>query len=112
MTSPNQSPIADAGPDTNVNLGATAVLDGSNSSDSDGTIVSYQWQQLSGIPVSLQNATTATASFVTNGLVGGEILIFELTVTDNSPIIRPIGLIIIIMSCLQHTTAPSSLLFP
>jgi len=60
------------------------VLDGSNSSDSDGTIVSYQWQQLSGTPVSLQNATTATASFVTNGLVGGEILTFELTVIDNN----------------------------
>jgi YD repeat-containing protein len=84
MTSPNQPPVADAGPDVNINLGATAVLDGSNSSDSDGTIVSYQWQKLSGIPVSLQNATTATASFVTNGLVGGELLTFELTVTDNN----------------------------
>jgi YD repeat-containing protein len=84
MTSPNQPPVADAGPDVNINLGATAVLDGSNSSDNDGTIVSYQWQQLSGIPVSLQNATTATASFDTTGLVGGELLTFELRVTDNN----------------------------
>lgn len=84
MTSPNQPPIADAGPDTNVNLGVTAVLDGSNSSDSDGTIVTYQWQQLSGTPVTLQNATSAVASFDTTGLVGGELLTFELRVTDNN----------------------------
>jgi len=84
MTSPNQPPVADAGPDATINLGATAVLDGSNSSDSDGTIVTYQWQQLSGTSVALQNATSAAASFDTTGLVGGEVLTFELRVTDNN----------------------------
>ena len=49
----NQDPIADAGPDQTVsdadNSGAEAVtLDGTGSSDGDGTIVSYDWSESDG----------------------------------------------------------------
>ncbi len=39
----NLPPIADAGPDQEVNLSEVVSLDGSNSTDPDGTIVSYMW---------------------------------------------------------------------
>ena len=43
VNGPNQAPVADAGGPYNCVVGQTITLDGSNSSDSDGTIVSYQW---------------------------------------------------------------------
>ncbi|MBE0517598.1 MAG: PKD domain-containing protein, partial [Thermoplasmata archaeon] len=39
----NIAPVADAGADQTKVAGATVVFDGSGSSDSDGTIVSYAW---------------------------------------------------------------------
>ncbi|HEO98362.1 MAG TPA: PKD domain-containing protein [Epsilonproteobacteria bacterium] len=39
----NTPPVADAGPDQNVEEGASVTLDGSGSSDSDGSIISYSW---------------------------------------------------------------------
>ena len=40
----NIPPVADAGTDQNVDEGATVTLDGSGSSDSDGSIISYTWR--------------------------------------------------------------------
>lgn len=40
---PNSVPTADAGEDITINPGETAFFDASASSDSDGSIVSYQW---------------------------------------------------------------------
>ncbi len=55
----NGRPVADAGPDQQVNPGASVVLDGSNSIDADGSIVAYQWLQTAGTPiVALANAGT------------------------------------------------------
>jgi hypothetical protein len=39
----NVPPVAYAGPEQDVNAGATVTLDGSGSSDSDGTIAGYSW---------------------------------------------------------------------
>ena len=77
-------PTADAGSDQTVNELSKVTLDGSNSSDADGAIVSYLWEQLSGTMVTLTNADTAIATF-TAPLVGtaGETLTFQLTVIDN-----------------------------
>ena len=44
---PNQAPTANAGADHNVDEGATVELSGLGA-DSDGTVVSYSWQQTSG----------------------------------------------------------------
>jgi hypothetical protein len=77
-------PTANAGADQSVTEGDTVELDGSGSSDADGTIVSYQWQQLTGPTVTLANATTDTASFEAPTVdAAGAILTFRLTVTDN-----------------------------
>jgi hypothetical protein len=55
----NQAPTANAGPDQTVNEGATVTLDGSNSTDPDGSITSYLWTQTAGTSVTLSDATAA-----------------------------------------------------
>ncbi len=71
--------VADAGEDMNVHAGDTVQLDGSGST---GQSLSYQWSQLSGIEVSLQNADSAVASFVAPSNSTDYSLVFRLTVTD------------------------------
>jgi hypothetical protein len=80
----NQAPTANAGPDQTVNEGSNVTLDGSNSSDSDGTISSYNWSQTGGGSVSLSGASSSKPTF-TAPTVGapGDALTFQLTVTDN-----------------------------
>ena len=41
--SPNRAPVASAGPDQNVVVGAAVQLTGSGSSDADGDVLSYRW---------------------------------------------------------------------
>ncbi len=77
-------PVADAGPNQTVNEGVTVTLDGSNSSDPDGDISSYQWTQTAGIPVTLSSTTAAQPTFTAPDVgSGGESLTFQLTVTDS-----------------------------
>src|ERR671924_1670495 len=80
----NQNPIADAGTDQTVNEGDSVSLDGSASSDADGTIASYSWTQTAGTAVTLSDASSATPSFTAPNVgSNGDALAFELTVTDN-----------------------------
>ncbi|MBC2710971.1 MAG: hypothetical protein HGJ94_08245 [Desulfosarcina sp.] len=81
---PNQAPTADAGQNQVVYEGTSVTLNGSGSSDSDGTITGYQWVQTGGTGIAINNATNAQASF-TAPVVGidGETLTFSLTVTDD-----------------------------
>ncbi|SFB99476.1 PQQ-binding-like beta-propeller repeat protein [Pseudoalteromonas denitrificans] len=79
----NLAPTANAGIDQAVDSGTSVNLTGSGS-DSDGTIISYLWLQTSGTSVSLINANTANAHFVAPNVSSTEILVFSLTVTDNS----------------------------
>ena len=80
-SSGNANPIADAGEDQNVKAFASVSLDGSGSSDSDGTIVSYSWRQTDGTEVELSGADQAIASFTAPD--ADATLEFELTVTDD-----------------------------
>ena len=79
---PNLAPIADAGADGIITLPAnTYVLDASGSSDPDGSIVTYQWSQVSG-------PATAAATFMSNVTVTLTDLkagsyVFQVKVTDN-----------------------------
>ena len=77
----NQPPLANAGPDQSITLPtSTATLTGSGT-DSDGTIASYQWSQVSG-PTTATITTPTTATTTVTGLVQGSYT-FRLTVTDN-----------------------------
>jgi hypothetical protein len=78
----NIPPVANAGTSKSITLPVNTVnLDGSLSTDADGTIISYSWAQISG--PSASSITNATASATAaNNLVAGQ-YIFELTVKDN-----------------------------
>ena len=71
----NQTPIANAGADQNITEGSSVVLNGSNSLDNDGTIVSYEWKK---------NGETISYSMVfnySNMIIGTNT--FTLIVTDD-----------------------------
>ncbi|PVY77568.1 REJ domain-containing protein, partial [Tamilnaduibacter salinus] len=74
-------PVADAGPDQEVDAGASVSLDGSNSTDSDGDITGYGWTQTDGEAVSLAGADTPAPSFTAPDV--STMLEFELEVTDS-----------------------------
>ena len=81
----NIVPSAEAGSDQDVAAGATVNLDGSSSSDPDGAIVDYYWQETSGFGISITNNSSAQASFTApDDLSTDATLTIQLTVTDNS----------------------------
>jgi hypothetical protein len=78
----NELPTAEAGTNRTVDEGAAVDLTGLGT-DSDGTIVSYAWQQVSGTVVTIFNSDTANASFTAPEVSATEKLEFRFTVTDN-----------------------------
>jgi hypothetical protein len=82
VVQPNEPPVANAGPNQTITLPTnTTTLDGSQSYDPDGTIVSYSWQSLEGPGAfTITNSNTATPTII--GMEAG-IYVFQLTVTDN-----------------------------
>jgi alpha-tubulin suppressor-like RCC1 family protein len=77
----NSPPVANAGADKLVHVDTTVIIDGTSSTDPDNNIVSYNWHQISGPTVTLNNADKAIANF-TAFVTTGSVLTFELTVTD------------------------------
>jgi ribosomal protein L14 len=78
----NQAPIAVAGNNITLNLPANSTsLNGSASSDPDGTIMTYAWSWVSG-PATYTIVSPASKITALNNLVAGT-YIFKLTVTDN-----------------------------
>jgi len=78
----NQEPVADAGVDQAVSAGSMVTLDGSASQDPDGSISTYQWTQIGGQTVALENADTASASFYAPDVSSSETLTFQIEVID------------------------------
>ena len=76
----NTAPIANSGSAQTVHTEAMVTLTG-NGEDSDGEIVQYQWTQVSGDTVTINQADQATATF--SAPASEQTLTFELTVTDN-----------------------------
>ena len=79
----NLAPVAAAGADQAVDVGATVTLDASASSDSDGNISSYSWSQIAGAEVSIGDPDSEVTSFVVPESALDSNLSFELTVVDN-----------------------------
>ena len=79
----NQDPTANAGPDQNVDEGEPVTLDGSGSSDADGTISAHLWTQTAGPTVDLAGADTASPTFDAPPVTADTDFTFSLTVTDN-----------------------------
>lgn len=80
----NQPPIANAGVAQKVTLGTSVMLNGSNSSDPDGDVLTFAWQFMSkpaGSQAVLSGANTTTPSFVPD--LAGSYLV-KLTVSDPS----------------------------
>ena len=83
VSSVNNPPTADAGPDITVSEGELVVLDASNSTDQDDGISSYQWTQIDGTPVTLSFTDPIRPTFTSPDVdSNGESLHFQLTVTD------------------------------
>ena len=79
----NLHPVAEAGPDQKVDQFTTVRLNGANSYDPEGALVSYTWEKAAGPIVDLNNADSAIASFVTPQVdQGGTGYLFKLTVRD------------------------------
>ncbi|TFH01020.1 MAG: hypothetical protein E4G77_04100 [Nitrosopumilus sp.] len=83
-TEDNIAPRADAGPDQTVLEFATVILDGSSSTDVDGTIQSYLWTQVSDPPVKLSSTSIANPTFEAPKVESDDIVLrFSLKVTDD-----------------------------
>jgi len=74
-------PVADAGSDQSVSPGDIATLDGSASSDSNGSIIAYEWVQIDGTAVVLDNEEDAITFFTAPNDI--DIIRFRLTVWDD-----------------------------
>lgn len=84
LPSANKPPVANAGTNVNITLPTnTAQLDGSASSDPDGTISTYAWVKISGPAAGAISTANANKTAVTGLTIAGD-YVYELTVTDNS----------------------------
>jgi len=114
----NESPLVNAGPDFEEYEGSTVNLFG-EVSDTDGEILSTFWKQLEGINAEIQDASSVNTTFIAPllSLKEAQILVFELTVTDNldavntdlvSITIKPIGELPIAKAGEDQVLAPNS----
>jgi Concanavalin A-like lectin/glucanases superfamily/Bacterial Ig domain/PKD domain len=79
----NQAPNANGGNDISVEVNTQVELDGSQSSDQDGEIVSYKWEQIDGPEINLEQSNEQTASFDVPESAADSTLTFKLTVVDD-----------------------------
>jgi hypothetical protein len=92
----NLPPSADAGADQQVILGATVVLNGSESSDPDGQIISWNWTCISHPGIVINNRNSSSPSFIPEEAGS---YIFTLMVTDdNSSTSTPDEVVIVVES--------------
>jgi uncharacterized protein (TIGR03382 family) len=78
----NRPPVADPGVAQEAASGALVHLDGSKSSDPEGTPLRFSWVQVDGVRVALDGAATATPTFTAPAVTADTALLFRLTVQD------------------------------
>ena len=79
----NNAPVANGGDDQTVSANTEVTLDGTKSSDDDGKLVSYKWEQTDGPKVDIKNSDEAKASFNAPSLSEDSKLVLKLTVIDD-----------------------------
>jgi hypothetical protein len=79
----NALPTVTIAPPSEYQEGTTVVL-AASASDSDGTIVSYQWTQTGGTQANLSATSSSNLSFVAPQVSISDTLTFQLTVKDNA----------------------------
>ncbi|MCP4270740.1 MAG: hypothetical protein GY781_02065 [Gammaproteobacteria bacterium] len=109
---PDQPPVAVAPGDFEAVETTTVSLDGTGSSD-DLAITSYLWEQTGGTSVSLNSATSATASFTAPDVATGSTLdlTFSLTVTDSAGATHSDSLIVTIIDTPATVTLSGKITF-
>ena len=83
VVQPNQAPKADAGNNQKAEVNTEVKLDAGDSSDQDGQIVSYKWEQTDGPEVDLKDSDKQVAVFDVPESAADSNLVFKLTVTDD-----------------------------
>jgi len=64
VVEPNTAPVANAGPDQRMEVGARVQLDGSGSRDAESDRLMYRWLQTEGPDLTLSEGTSATLTFI------------------------------------------------
>lgn len=83
ITSLNDPPVSNAGPDMKVDEKTSFQLDGSGSYDSDGDSITYIWKQMTGPPASISNANSVHPTVIAPDVAAeGDIVVFRLIVED------------------------------
>jgi hypothetical protein len=100
----NSAPTANAGTDQAILGGDSFTLDGSASFDSDGTVASYAWSQVSGTVLTITNPSQAITTVSSNPVSSDETAVFNLVVTDNDGVESTASAITITIAA--ETTAP------
>ena len=81
------APVANAGPPQIVEEGQTVTLDGSQSTDPNDAVITYEWTQISGPPVTLSDENAVKPTFVaastTEPITEDTTVVFQLTVYDS-----------------------------
>ena len=78
-----QNYTVDAGADQITMQGSLVTLAGNTDLD-ESQVAAYAWRQLSGISITLNNANTATASFIAPAVDTTQVPVFQFSVTDNN----------------------------
>ncbi|WP_018692829.1 glycosyl hydrolase family 18 protein [Algicola sagamiensis] len=78
----NRAPIANAGRDQSVRAGNVVQLSGAASTDPDGDLLSYQWQQVSGPQINIAKADRSDTSFVAPDVENQTTIVLSLQVSD------------------------------
>jgi subtilisin-like proprotein convertase family protein len=83
-SSGNNPPTANAGPDQSVDEGTLVILNGSGSSDPNGSPLTYFWTQTQGPSVTLSSNTAMNPTFTAPAVASNTLLRFQLTVSNGS----------------------------